>query len=124
MTQSFATTTTQTAYAGVNDIFIGSDGNLAIGSGVQAVLYACQNAARTQLGECIFQTGLGLPNFQLLWIGVPNIPQWRAALQLTLEQVPGVADVLSIDTTQQGSVLIYTARILTIYGEGVIRGTV
>lgn len=128
MTQSFATTS-QAIYnakgqqvAGVNDIYIGADGNLAVATGLQAVLYACANAAKAQRGEMIFQTNEGLPNFQLLWVGNPNIEQWRVALQTTLENVPGVQEVISLTADQVGNRVVYLATILTIYGSGVING--
>lgn len=116
MVQSFATTTD------TNDIFIGGDGNLAVATGVQAVTYACGNAAKAQRGEMIFQINEGIPNFQLLWNGSPNIPQWTSALQAALESVPGVEEVLSINTTRADSVLEYTATILTTFGAAVLNG--
>lgn len=144
MVQSFAITP-QSLYspdgqqlAGVNDLFIGDDGNLVLAGitednsdQLQAVLYACQNAAQTLLGECIFNTPRGLPNFQLIWTGVPNIPLWEAALINILSTTPGVSSVESVvfqratDTNSYGKsndILIYTATIITLFGTGTIDG--
>jgi len=115
-------TTTFSCAPQTNDLFLGPDGNLAVSTAIQAVLYTCQNAMQLVRGEAIYQTNLGLPNFQLIWVGVPNIAQWRAAAYTTLQNVPGVQEVLSLDARQMGSTLFYEARILTLYGTGAFNG--
>ena len=134
MTQTFATTTTNlydpdgNKIAGTNDLFLNDAGNIAIAGSTQtnadqlnAVLMACATAAKAQLGEMVLQTNVGVPNFQLIWNGVPNIPQWRAALIAILRSVEGVVDVLSLTTSQATqNVLSYQAVILTQYGQGVV----
>lgn len=132
MVMTFATTGStpiRGVNAGINDIYLGPDGNLAVATDLLAVMYACQNAARTILGEMIFQTNEGLPNFELIWVGVPNIPQWVVALRQAFENVPGVLEVISIDTatavnpvTKRNDVLNYVAVILTEFGEGTTNG--
>ena len=107
-----------------NDIYIGNDGNLAIAVGLPAVINACSNAAKTRLGECIYNTTLGLPDFETIWIGVPNIPQFEAALIQTLLSVPGVSQVQEVAAAIDKGVLSYTAVIITIYGQGVINGSI
>lgn len=148
MVQSFATTE-QAAYsaeypfeqiAGVNDIYIGEDGNLAIAGTtpvpldqINAVLYACANAAKSQLGEMVLQTNRGLPNFQAVWTGVPNIPLWEAVFRQLIESIPGVNYVEEIITqraynteayTNTQDILIYTVTIITAFGQGVFNGSV
>jgi hypothetical protein len=115
-------TTTFSCAPQTNDLFIGSDGNLSISTQLQAVLYACQNAMQLVLGEAIYQTNEGLPNFQLIWGGVPNIPQWRAAAYVTLQNVSGVQEVISLTAAQMGGRLVYNATILTLYGTGTFNG--
>ena len=51
------------------DVYIGSDGNLVILSGLPAVEAACATASLAQLGEEVLTTGNGLPNFQAVWVG-------------------------------------------------------
>lgn len=115
MTQTFATNSN-------NDLYIGNDGNLVIFTGINAVLQACSNAAKAQLGEMVLAIDQGVPNFQLIWKGAPNIPQWEAALITTLEEVDGVDHVESVTVTIINNVLTYIATIVTIYGTGEING--
>lgn len=146
MVQSFATTM-QALYnsagqqiAGVNDLYVGEDGNLVLAGStgtnpdqLNAVLYACANAAKSQLGEMVLNTNRGLPNFQAVWNGTPNIPLWESALREILSGIDGVIDIARI-TTQRAydtdaynntpSILIYTVTIVTQFGTGTFDGAI
>jgi len=103
-----------------NDIYLGRDGNIVVESAVNAVLVACENASKAQLGEEILTRENGVPNFQAVWIGNPNYPLFRSYLTNILLGVPGVLEVASIVMTPTGNTLVYTATIKTIYGTGEI----
>lgn len=105
-----------------NDIYIGGDGNLVIDRDTQAVLTACAQTVKTRLGEMVLAVNDGLPYFETVFTGVPNIPQFEMALRTAILAVPGVNEILSLTTSQAGDVLSYTAVILTIYGQGVLNG--
>jgi len=105
-----------------NDIFIGGDGNLAIYSGIDAVLYACATASKAQLGEMVLAIKQGIPNFQTIWVGTPNYPLWTSYLRKTLQGVLGVKEVKSIELFRVENTLKYTATIVTQFGTGVING--
>lgn len=98
-----------------NDLFLNPEGNLTVLTGRQAVAAACETATQTQLGECVLQTGYGLPNFSLIWTGVPDYALWQSYLQQILLSVPGVENVLSVRISVQNHVLTYNAQITTIY---------
>ena len=115
MTQTFAVNQ-------YNDIYIGEDGNLAIVYDLTATTQACQQAAKTILGEMIYAADQGLPYFEAVWIGVPQIAQYEAALRSAFLGVPGVLQVISLVLTQTENNLNYTATIMTTYGQGVISG--
>lgn len=105
-----------------NDLYLGPDGNIVLLSGLDAVVTACKNACLTQLGECVLQQGIGLPNFQTVWVGVPDIAIWQSYLQNVILAVEGVTQVTSITISAQNNVLSYVAEIQTIYGNTVING--
>ena len=113
----------QTSAAPYNDLVLNSSGSLTKLSGIDAVAQAATNACLTQLGECVLQTGNGLPNFGLIFVGVPDYAIWQTYLQQVLLDVPGVTNVVSINLTVQNKVLTYTAEIQTIYGATVISQT-
>jgi len=105
-----------------NDIFIGEDGNISLIFNLQGTLQACAQATKTLLGEMIFQANQGLPNFQLIWKGVPNLQQYEAAVRATILAVDGVQEIVSFTYSLADNKLTYTATILTIYGTGVVNG--
>lgn len=105
-----------------NDLYIGPNGSLALSTGLQAVMQACQQAAQTQLGEMIYATDQGLPNFAAVWNGAPNLSQFEAYLRRMLAQVAGVTAVVDATVAVANNVLSYTATIQTIYGRGTING--
>lgn len=105
-----------------NDLFIGRDGNLSISTGIEAVKQACQQAASTQRGQMVLRTDQGIPNFQVIWVGVPNIAQFTASIRQALLSVTDVTSVESLDVTQNGDVLEYIAVIDTVYGQGTVNG--
>lgn len=107
-----------------NDIYLGPDGNLVVLSGIEAVQQLCLNAAKTQLGEMFLYVNQGVPNFQTVWNGIPNLNQFRAALLNTLLTVNGVDRVINLNVEAQNGSLIYSAEILTEYGNAAINGVI
>ena len=115
MTQTFAVDAN-------NDLFIGGDDLLAVTSGLQAVLQNCEHAAKTILNEMVLAQGEGLPYFEAIWTGVPNIPVFEAAFRQRILAVEGVTGVTTLATQIAGEVLTYKATIRTVYGTGEING--
>lgn len=105
-----------------NDLYLDANGNLAIVSNLNAVLQGCEQAVKTQLGELVLQTTLGVPYFDAVYTGVPNINAFNAAIRSAITSIPGVVQVVSLDIEQNGDVLNYTAQIETEYGAGAING--
>lgn len=105
-----------------NDLYLNSQGNLAINVDLQAVLQNCEHAAKSQTEEMIYAYDEGVPNFQTIWNGAPNIAQWQSAMRRTLLAVNGVLEVVSLEVQTANNVLSYSAIIRTIYGEGVLNG--
>jgi hypothetical protein len=104
-----------------DDIYLDNNNNISMSTDLQAVLEECAQAAQTLLGECVLDTSIGIPYEQVVWVGVPNVPQFTAALRAAFLNVAGVTDVISIIVGQTGDVLTYTAIIQTIYGTGTIQ---
>ncbi len=105
-----------------DDIYLDSNHNISISRDLEAVLEACAQAAQTVLGEIIFNINQGIPFFETVWIGVPNIQQYTAALRVAFLNVPNVVEVVSLITSQIDNNLIYTAVIRTAFGSGGISG--
>ena len=111
-----------------NDMYLDEFGNIAIVVDLQAVLQACQQAAKTLAGEMILQTNQGLPYFTAVWVGVPNLPAFEGALRTAWLAVEGVTAINRLVTNQSlmtipgtavtAWTLSYSAIIDTIYGTG------
>lgn len=101
-----------------NDIYIDDDGNLATKTGVEATAIACGTIAKTQLGEMIFENTRGLPNFQNVWVGTPNLKIWESYLRNMLLNVTGVKEVQDITIYQLNNTLNFKATIVT--NDGII----
>lgn len=103
-----------------NDLVIGADDRLRIAVDLEAVLQNCEHAAKTILNEMVLAQGEGIPYFEAVWVGVPNLAVWEASFRA---RVLAVADVLSIDALtlgREGEALTYRATIATVYGTGEI----
>lgn len=105
-----------------NDVFLGADGNLVLLSGLPAVAGACETVSRSQLGEMIYSITQGIPNFQTVWTGVPNLRIWQSYLIAAMQNVSGVTQVSNLSFINQNGTLSYQANIQTIYGATTING--
>ena len=106
----------------LNDIYLDSQGNISISYDLEATLEACSQAAQLIQGELIYNINQGIPYFQTIWVGVPNIQQYVAALRGAFLAVPNVVEVVSLMTQQVDNNLSYTAVIRTVFGSGGISG--
>ncbi len=105
-----------------NDLYLGGDGNLVLREGLTACLQACAQAVQAQRGEMVLARDRGVPNFQLLWQGMPNLIQFEAALRTTILAVKGVISIASLTVDAKGGVCSYTAVIETVFGQGTVNG--
>ena len=103
-----------------NDLHLDSSNSIPKASGIYAVLKTCEYAIQTMYGELVLQGDSGVPNFDLIWNGNPNILQAENAIRETLLNVDGVDGVTSLNVFVENGVLKYNATIQTIYGESSI----
>jgi hypothetical protein len=101
-----------------NDIFLDEAGNLTMVSNLTACMQACQQAAQAQRGEMQFHLNRGVPNFQVLWNGAPNVAQWRAALREELLLTADVVSVEALNVVLADNEANYTATIKSVFGTG------
>ena len=105
-----------------NDLYLNEAGNIAFSYNLQAVLELCEHAMKTRLGECVLNTDEGLPYFEVVFNGVPNLLQFEGAAREALIQIEGVTEIVDFVMTLVDNTLQYTATIKTIYGQGAISG--
>lgn len=100
------------------DLYVDAAGNIATVTDLQSVLQACEQAARTMVGSMQYAPDVGMPNFNVLWSGSPNLAQFNAALRRELSAITGVTGVQDISSSMLDGVVSYSATIITIYGTG------
>lgn len=106
-----------------NDLFLGGDGNLATATDLAATMQACAHAAKTLLAEMVYAADEGIPYFDVVWSGSPNLVQFEAFLRRALLAVDGVQLLAGLDVARAGgNVLTYNATIQTIYGTASLNG--
>lgn len=105
-----------------NDIYIGSDGNLAIAEGIDAVIQQCEQAASIRLGELPYAQEKGTPFFDSVFTDSPDLGLYDMYLRKQFLGVPEVTGVQQIGFKQEGDVLQYEAIINTTFGSGVASG--
>lgn len=103
-----------------NDIYIDGTGNIAIATGLVAVLQTCEHVAKAILKEMVFAQDRGMPYFETVWNGTPTTNPFEAAFRSRVAQVPDVTGVTDLEVTQVADRFTYTATISTIYGTGTI----
>jgi hypothetical protein len=107
-----------------NDLYLDEFGNIAFAFDLTAITQQCQQAAKTLLGEMVYDINNGIPYFQTLWVGTPNIVQYTSALRRAFLAVGGVVEVVSLLTSQSDNTLSYSAAIRTIYDNGGFTDTI
>lgn len=118
------TTTTSLAVNSNNDIYLDENGNIAIVTDLLATLQACEQAVKTKLGELVLDTTRGVPYFETVFVGVPNLQIFNAGIKAAIIAEPGVVQIVALATKVNGGILSYTAEIQTVYGTGSILGEI
>lgn len=105
------------------DLVIGGNA-IQVVRNIDVVLQNCDHALRQQLGELRYRQSKGVEYFDNVYSGTPNFQLFKFQAITQLENVAGVARVISFDYTVLNGVLDYSAEILTEYGTGTINGNV
>jgi len=105
-----------------NDLYLDATGSLARSTELAACMQACAHAAKAQMGEMIYAADQGIPNFDVVWNGAPNLLQFEAAMRSALLAVTGVLEITAFSSAVSGGKLTYSATISTQYGDGALNG--
>lgn len=95
-----------------NDIYLGTDGNLAVVRGIDAVRQDCEHAMKAQLGEMPLALGRGVPTLTTIWANW-RPAQFEAFARKILLTVPGVVAVKAFNISRLAGVASYVAEIQT-----------
>lgn len=105
-----------------NDLLLDAGGSLVVAVDIEAVKFAAAQTVKAIRGEMVFAADQGMPYFEALWNGSPNLLQVKAALRQRLLAVGGVVDVPELTASLRGDSFVYSATILTIYGAASLNG--
>ena len=107
-----------------NDIYIDENKNLALCRDIEAVKTSVSCATKTNHGEIVLNTNLGIPYFETIFTAHPDIELWKSYMKEAILAVPKVLGILAFKTyiDYQKSLLKYTVVINTEYGTEEING--
>lgn len=105
-----------------NDIYLDTDGNLALVQDIEAVKIAVSCETKTNYGELQLNTTAGIPYFDTVFTAHPDIELWKSYMKDTILKVPKVLTISNFKTyiDYKTSVLKYAIVINTEYGQGEI----
>lgn len=106
----------------LGDFVFDASGSIGIARGLDAVVLQCTQLARAQRGEMLYQADRGLQTMALLWSGAPDVDAWAAQLRAAWLSLPDVTGIESLTVSREGDAVVYSARILTIYGGASLNG--
>jgi hypothetical protein len=105
-----------------NDLVIDASGSLSVLTGLDAIMSACEHKSKAQLTQMVLAYDEGMPNFQTIWNGSPNVAQFEASLRSVILSIDGVLEIESLIIQIADNTLQYTITIKTVYGTGVLNG--
>lgn len=107
-----------------NDLTLGSDGNLSMISGLDAVIQQCEEAMETLLGELIYDKTKGIDYGNTVFSGSPDFVKFERQASAQLLAVDTIQNVTDFTLEIVGDTLRYTAIIDSTLGTGNITNVV
>jgi hypothetical protein len=106
-----------------NDCYVDRNGQLAINTGLAALVQTCEHAMRGLLGEMVFSTPRGLPYWETVFTSTPKLRLFEDSARRTLRGIAGVLSVDSFVCEMREGILMYQAVIRSVYGSVTINST-
>jgi len=100
-----------------NDLIVTTLKNISMVRDIDAIAVVAKTSASAVLNEMIFNQDQGVPFFDTIWGGQPNVQRAEYEIKNAILAVDGVSDISSFQIFVSGGVLSYNAIIKTIYGE-------
>lgn len=105
-----------------NDLYIDSNGNLAISQDINALANVSKNVVLTTLGEPEYNQQEGIPYFETIFTDTPKIDLFQASVVSAMENLENVERVSSFEYTQNDGVFAYTLKEHTTFGDIELNG--
>lgn len=110
------------AVNGNNDLYLAPDGNLALKTGLPALMQACEHTMQSILGEMIHHAGRGLPYREAVWES-GDLRLFEDSARGHLSSLEGVEAVTEFACETDADTFRYWASIRSVFGEFEISGT-
>ena len=107
-----------------HDIYLDKEGNLALCKDIETVKTAVDCATKTNYGEIVLNTNLGVPYFTTIFTAHPDIELWKSYMKEAILSIPKVLGISYFKTyiDYKTSLLKYAVVINTEYGTEEING--
>lgn len=106
-----------------NNGFLVEENQLVLLEDKEAIAVNATTSVQTLLGEEPFLQDVGMPNFETVWEGSPNIPDFERSLRDTLSQVNGISLVGNFIYSLNNNELEYSIDVLTTFGITTVSST-
>ena len=106
-----------------NDIF-SRRGGIARETGLQAALQHSAHVIRARRGEMIYAADRGIEYLDNVFSGAVNLLRFESQARAAILRVPDVTSITSFEADIVDNVLVYEIGLETIFGRGVINGTI
>ena len=100
------------------DIYLGTDGNLVMATGLAACVESCRRASFVNLGELPYAQTRGAPFIDIM--ETVDLSLYEFYIRQVLLTVPNVTAVASVEFTVAGETINWVAQINTLYGSGTV----
>lgn len=100
------------------DLVVGSNGLLGVLTGDAAIIQNTVTACSTRRGECLLDTGRGVPFDETAFSNL-KAPQFEAAIRSTIRAVDGVDGISTVKVAQVDEKLEYRVELTTVNGTAV-----
>lgn len=105
-----------------NDLYLTANNNLAIGEGLEAAANVSKNAVLVNLGECEYNTTVGVPYFDTIFNDFPLYDLFQAAVLRVLENLSFVDRTFNFNYTDNNGVFSYSVTEKTNLGDIELNG--
>ena len=102
--------------------FLLSQNQIVLLEGVEAIAVNCTTEVQTLTGEDPYFQLKGMPNFQTIWEGSPNVPDFETSLRDALLNINGVFNATNFIYDLNDNILTYSIEIQTFIGFTTIEG--
>lgn len=105
----------------MNDVYT-ENGLLVLATDMDALTQRCTQVMSAVRGEMLYAVDQGMPFYETIWTGSPNLLAFEAASRVELLRIPEVKSVDAFTASISNNELSYRAQLTTTLGAVTVNG--